>query len=260
MMNLIAGLVTLQLMFASMFLYKYFSYTSFWSPWFQSKGVDAPASLSTTSMDPSANRVNARAPLHEAGKSASDKSLSQTTWNNPLGTSHTAEAHVQYASLHAAADKTSLDVFQLCLELVVRTERCPLLQQHVYDVLMYDFADLISTFNLTDYELLSHFLVSAEQQKLFREACVHAVALMDVTDKYDFDKPHGVERASMFISYHLRWFDETANSLAKYKRGVIAYEEMRQRLALFEAEEAAAAATAAAASISTTQQAVKTDL
>jgi hypothetical protein len=256
-MNLIAGLVVVQLLFLSLFLYKYFTYTSFYSPWFQNRnGVAAPRSLSTDALDPVANRIE---PIAPPSMRATDKALAQTTWDSPLGITVDTSEHVMYASPHDAAEKKSLDVFALCIDLAVHKERCPYLQKHVYQVLAYDIADLTSTFDITDDELLRNFLVTGVQQKYFREASVQAIALMDNTDKYDFDKPHGVERASMFVSYHLTWFDETAQSLSKYKRGRIAYEENERLWQAYEAEQAALAAASGAGSASSTTQ-VKSDL
>jgi hypothetical protein len=216
MMNVIAAFVTLQLILISVFVYKYISYTSFYSPWFSGSGTKkAPPALDTDAM------LNALEPDYLEPPPSNETNAAAA-----IGVEATT-----FASFADAAERKSVELLTLCLDLSEHKERCPGLYKHAVDVLMYDFADLSSTFDLDEPEIVPLLFSSVEQDKYFRDAMISAIALMQNTDPFDAAAPHATERASMFISYHLQWYDETARKIAKYKRGRIAHDQLMQEIA-----------------------------
>lgn len=225
MMNVIAAFVTLQLILISVFMYKYISYTSFYSPWFSGSGTKkAPPALDTDAM------LNALEPDYFEPPPNKNNNTNNANNNKATG----GIESTTFASFAEAAESKSMELLTLCLDLAEHKERCPGLYKHAVDVLMYDFADLSSTFDLDENEILPLLFSSVEQDKYFRDAMISAIALMQNTDPFDPNAPHATERASMFISYHLQWYDETARKISKYKRGRIAHDQLVQEIAMRE--------------------------
>jgi hypothetical protein len=216
MMNVIAGFVTLQLILIAVFLYKYISYTSFYSPWFSGRGEHkAPPTLDTDAMLSDLEPDRLEAPRNVTSAGVTEGSAANAT----LSFAETAEAK-------------SVELLSLCLHMTTHKERCPGLYKHAVEVLLYDFADLSSTFALDEAEIAPMLFESVEQEKYFRDAMISAIGLLQNIESFDPNAPHAIERASMFISYHLQWYDETARKIAKYKRGRIAHDEIIQQMAI----------------------------
>lgn len=213
MMNVIAGFVTLQLILIAVFIYKYISYTSFYSPWFSGRGENrAPPTLDTEALLSDLEPDRLEAPPNATTVDGSAANVART--------------------FAESAEAKCLHILSMCLHMATHKERCPGLYKHAVEVLLYDFADLSSTFDLDEAEIVPMLFESVEQEKYFHDAIISSVGLLENIESFDPDAPHAYERASMFISYHLQWFDETARKIAKYKRGRIAHDELLQQMAL----------------------------